>query len=293
MLNRRTLPLSALRSFEAAAQYLHLGKAGEELGVTHGAVSHQIRSLEDKLGVKLFTRTSNRLALTPAGSRLYISVKDGLDRILDGTHNLNPDALSGPLVVACTQTIATSWAAKHICEFQKRYPTIQIHVREIHPRQSVIPRDIDIALCYGAPDPDDRRIVLMASPQLYPVCSPALMKGQIDFARNENWNALTLLHDKEVSWSRWFEHNMVPMPDFKNSIFFPNTSQALTAARLGYGVALCNNFETQTYIQDGTLILLSEKSIPEEKSYYLLSHPEHRRSLKSELFENWILKNSL
>lgn len=290
MLNRRTLPLSALRSFEAAALHLHLGKAGEDLGVTHGAVSHQIRSLEDKLGVKLFTRTNNRLSLTPAGSRLYVSVKDGINRILDGTHNLDPSALSGQLVVACTQTIATSWAAEHICEFQKKYPTIEIHVREIQPRQAKIPRDIDVAICYGAPEPDDRHLVQVASPHLFPVCSPGLIRDKSHMSRPEHWSDLTLLHDKEVSWARWFQSQDLQIPEEQNSIYFPNTSQALTAARLGYGVALCNSFETQAFLKDGVLIRLSNTSIPEEKNYYLLSQPVHRKSLKSELFEDWLIK---
>ena len=115
MIDKRTLPLSALRAFERAAYHLHLGKAGEDLGVTHGAISHQVRSLEERLEVKLFLRAHNRLELTPAGRRLYESVNEGLNTILEGTHNLKPDELTGSLVIACTQTIATSWANKHIC----------------------------------------------------------------------------------------------------------------------------------------------------------------------------------
>ena len=113
-MDRRTLPLSSLRAFESAAETLHLGQAGERLGVTHGAISHQVRALEDRLGTALFIRAHNRLTLTPAGARLYQAVKEGLDRILDGTRNLDPQELDGPLTIGCTQTIATSWAARLI-----------------------------------------------------------------------------------------------------------------------------------------------------------------------------------
>jgi LysR family glycine cleavage system transcriptional activator len=260
------------------------------LGVTHGAISHQIRALEEKLGVALFIRAHNRLTLTPAGIRLHQAVKEGLDRILDGTRNLDPEQLAGPLILGCTQTIATSWAAKHICEFQKRYPTIDITVREIEPRQKAVPREIDIAICYGAPTQDDRHLSRLASPSLFPVCSPQLVSARTDGLDIENLRHVSLIHDKQVSWDRWFAaHGLIKSDKIRN-IIFANTSQALTAARLGYGVALCNDFETQDYIREGQLIRLSDKSIPEEKDYFLLTPSSGRRSAKTQIFEEWIVR---
>lgn len=289
-MDRRTLPLSSLRAFESAAEFLHLGRAGDRLGVTHGAISHQIRALEDKLGVALFIRAHNRLSLTPAGARLHQAVKEGLDRILDGTRNLDPEQLAGPLTLGCTQTIATSWAAKHICEFQKRYPTIDITVREIEPRQKTIPREIDIAICYGAPTQDDRHLARLASPSLFPVCSPQLVSARTDRLTFDNLQQFPLIHDKQVSWDRWFAAQGFVQSDQIRNIVFANTSQALTAARLGYGVALCNDFETQDYIREGQLIKLSDKSIPEEKDYFLLTPSSGRRSAKTQTFEDWIVR---
>ena len=103
MLERRTLPLSALRAFESAGRQLHMGRAGEELGVTHGAISHQVRALEQQLGVKLFIRANNRLKLTGAGKRLLNAVREGFDRIVDGTLQLDPDSLTGVLVIGCSR----------------------------------------------------------------------------------------------------------------------------------------------------------------------------------------------
>ena len=108
MFDRRTLPLSALRAFESAGRHLHLGRAGSELGVTHGAISHQVRALEDKLGLKLFTRANNRLQLTSAGEHLLSSVRDGFDRIVDGALHLNPDSIAGELTIGCTHTSGSS-----------------------------------------------------------------------------------------------------------------------------------------------------------------------------------------
>jgi len=290
MIDRRSLPLIALRSFESAAEHLHLGKAGEELGVTHGAVSHQIRQLEDRLGVKLFSRAHNRLALTPAGQRLLLAVNDGFDRILRGTRYLDPENLSGPLVIACTQPTATSWAAKHICEFYKRYPTIDISVREIQSLQTDIPRDIDIAICYGAPDSDDRILTELCAPQLYPVCSPTLLQKHKKATKPADIVNFTLLHGAQVPWDTWLERYNVDPSLAKSQIDLPNISQALRAATLGYGVALSNTLETQEYIKDGQLVRLLDKPIEARRAYYLLSPSEENQTIKSQAFAEWIVK---
>ena len=99
MLDRRTLPLSALRAFESAGRRLHMGRAGEDLGVTHGAISHQVKTLERQLDVELFVRANNRLKLTSAGERLLLAVRDGFDRIIDGELQLDCDQLTGNLVI--------------------------------------------------------------------------------------------------------------------------------------------------------------------------------------------------
>ena len=291
MIDKRTLPLSALRAFERAAYHLHLGRAGEDLGVTHGAISHQVRSLEERLEVKLFTRAHNRLDLTPAGSRLYESVSQGLNTILEGTHNLNPDKLTGSLVIACTQTIATSWAAKHICEFQLKYPTIKVTIKEIAPRQKTISSDIDVAICYGKPRMKGTRVTSLASPLLFPICSPTLIEDRGKPFRIRNLSSFTLLHDNQVSWDRWFTEHTNSTNTAKNSIYFPNTSQALTAARLGYGIALCNEFETQEFIKQGQLITIIGKSVPEERDYFLYCRHDRNDSLKSRIFEDWIINS--
>lgn len=257
--------------------------------MTHGAISHQVRSLEERLEVKLFIRAHNRLELTPAGCRLYKAVSQGMDTILEGTHNLNPDELTGSLVIACTQTIATSWAAKHICEFQLKYPTIQIIIKEIAPRQKSIPSDIDVAICYGEPKMNGKRVSMLASPFLYPVCSPIVIEGRGRPFKIKDLGLFTLLHDNQASWDRWFSQHASSTCTAQNNIYFPNTSQALTAARLGYGVALCNEFETQEFIKQGQLITLAGKSLPEERDYFLYCRQDRNDSLKSRIFEDWII----
>ena len=286
-----SVSLDALLSFESAARHLHFRKAGEDLGVTQGAISHQIISLEKTLGVKLFSRNGNRLALTPEGSRLHTSVKANFDGLVEGTRNLNPEALSGPLVIGCTQTVARSWLIELSNEFFKEYPTIEVHMQEIRPRQLAVPREIDVAICYGRPEDDDREVTFLASPAIYPVCNPRLLQSKQRRDRPADIFQFTLIHDHQVSWEQWYTRYQLDKPEKCANIYFPNTTQALVAARLGYGVALANEFEIKEFIRDGSLVRLLDKPIEEEHGYYLLSQYGENKSLKSKIFEEWVIKS--
>lgn len=288
MLERRTLPLSALRAFESTGRHLHMGQAGEDLGVTHGAISHQVRALEQQLGVKLFIRANNRLKLTSAGERLLSAVRDGFDRIVDGTLHLDPDSLTGRLVIGCTESTGASWAVKHIGEFQLQYPQIDIHVVELKPLQKDIPRELDVAICYGKPLAAGRRLEELVSPPVYPVCSPLILHGIPAITRPGHLARLTLLHDRQNDWSRWFAAMDEPEPENMRQMHFYSTNLSLTAARQGYGVALCNLFEIKEDLRQGRLVKLMKKAVPESHNYYLLTNQPEHRSLRAQLFEDWL-----
>jgi len=288
MLDRRTLPLSALRAFESAGRHLHMGRAGEDLGVTHGAISHQVRALEQQLGVSLFIRANNRLQLTSAGERLLGSVRDGFDRIVDGALHLDPDNLTGRLVIGCTESTGASWAIKHIGEFQLQYPQIDIHVVEVQPQQKNIPREVDVAICYGKPSAGGRELVELVAPPVFPVCSPRILHGIPAITRPGHLGRLTLLHDSLNDWSHWFSAMDVPVPENVKQIHFFSTNLSLVAARLGFGVALCNLFEIQEDLREGRLVKLLKKAVAESSNYYLLTNRLEHRSLRAQLFEDWI-----
>ena len=265
-----------------------MGRAGEELGVTHGAISHQVRGLERHLGVKLFIRANNRLKLTSAGERLLSAVREGFDRIVDGTLQMDPGNLTGTLVIGCTQSTGASWAVRHIGEFQLQYPQIDIHVVEVQPRQKVIPREIDVAICYGQPETGGKHLQELASPPVFPVCSPRILHGIAPITRPEHLSRLTLLHDNQNSWSRWFNAIDVPEPGGLKQMHFYSTNLSLTAARLGFGVALCNIFEIREDLLQGGLVKLLEKAVPETHNFYLLTNQPEHRTVRAQLFEDWI-----
>ncbi len=288
MLNKRTLPLSALRAFESVGHRLHMGKAGEDLGVTYGAISHQIRALEKQLGVKLFNRANNSLQLTDPGRRLLKAVTDGFDQILDGAQHLKSDSLAGKLVVGCTQTAGANWLARIISDYQHDYPLIDIHTIEIKPQQKQIPREIDIALCYGKPVESHRAIEELTSLDIFPVCSPRMILDKNKISKPEHLASFPLLHEGLDNWSRWFSQMNISPPESTKNIYFFSTTITLSAAREGYGIALCNRLEAQQDLLEGRLIKPLNKTIPELDSYYLLTNTAEQQSLKTQLFEERI-----
>jgi LysR family glycine cleavage system transcriptional activator len=287
MLDRRTLPLQALRAFEMAARHLHLGRAGAALGVTHGAISHQLRSLEARLGVRLFDRAHNSLRLTSEGQLFYQTVRAAFDQIIEGSLHLDPDSLSGALTIACTPTIAASWALGLVCAFQAQYPQMSVEVIEIQPREKRIPEAADIALCYGRPDPDERRVETLMTPALFPVASQrltaALPLGRTTLRAIAE---LPLLEDSQNSWQSWFKTMDIAPPVKPRVVRFFSTALCIDAARRGYGVALANPLEMADDLREGTLVRLTEKAVPEAQAYYLVAAPEERQPLRARLFES-------
>ena len=228
------------------------------------------------------------MKLTQAGERLLGAVRNGFDRIIDGALRLDADNLTGTLLIGCTESTGASWAIKHIGEFQMLYPQIDVHVVEVRPRQKNIPREVDIAICYGKPDAGDRLLEELVAPPVYPVCSPRILHGLPAITRPGQIGQLTLLHDSQNSWSRWFAAMNEPEPADASHTYFYSTNLSLTAARLGYGVALCNPFEIQEDLRQGRLVKLLKKAVPESHNYYLLTNQVENRSLRAQLFEDWL-----
>ena len=178
ILSRRNLPLNAMRAFEVAARHCHLRRAAEELGVTHGELSRQVKQLEETLGVALFDRSHNRLAINLGGRALLAGVVEGLDKIAESMLYLDPESMSGSLVVASTPAISAGWLVSVRGAFSRNYPEIELRLLNIAPEQRELPSEIDIAICYGSPKAGQRDIIELFRERYSPVCSPALLRAE-------------------------------------------------------------------------------------------------------------------
>ena len=287
-LDKRTLPLNALRAFEAVGRTLNMRVAGDELGVTHGAVSHQVRALEELLGVALLDRGRRPLALTASGQRLLMSVSESFEQLLAGTRDLDPESLSGPISVACTPAIAANWLVRVIGEFSRAYPALQVSLRRLEPLAQEIPPGVDLAVCYGEPQAGNRRVVKWLQEAFIPVCNPALLHDNKAIRSPSDVLEYTLLHDDAGSWQRWLAAVGEAGGSSSRNLYFFDSSLAINAARQGYGIVLADTLEVSDDLRSGRLVPLLRQSVPAPHAYYLLADPVHLQTRRAHMLEQWL-----
>src|SRR5436190_5664976 len=166
---RRLPPLNALKAFEAAARHESFTRAAEGLFVTQGAVSHQVKALEIQLGVKLFNRERQRLAITEAGREYLTVVRDALDRIALGTERLVQRQGSGALTVSTSPDFAAKWLVHRLGRFAESHSDIDLRVSATLHHVDFAREDVDLAVRHGDGHWPGLDVVRLCSEQLFPV----------------------------------------------------------------------------------------------------------------------------
>ena len=169
---RRLPPLNALKAFEAAARHESFTRAAEELFVTQGAVSHQVKALELELGVKLFNRERQRLVITEAGREYLTILRDAFDRIAVGTEHLLQRQSSGVLTVSTSPDFAAKWLVNRLGRFAEKHPSIDLRVSATLHHVDFAREDVDLAVRHGDGNWPGLEVVRLSAEQLFPVCSP-------------------------------------------------------------------------------------------------------------------------
>jgi len=199
----RLPPLPALRAFEAAARHLSFTRAADELHVTQAAVSYQIKSLEDALGVRLFQRLTRRLRLTDEGQELLPVVSTAFDELGAVVDRIAARRSSGPLTVALRPYFAARWLSPRLSRFWRLHPEIELRLHHTHAVLDFGREDIDLAVRWGRGDWRDGEVELLLRTELVAVCSPRLLAGRpvrepADLAHH------TLLNDADFDlWPQW------------------------------------------------------------------------------------------
>src|SRR5258707_9714547 len=175
---RRLPPLNALKAFEAAARHESFTRAAEELCVTQGAVSHQVKALEAELAVKLFNRERQRLIITEAGRDYLAVVRDALDRIAVGTERLLQRQSAGVLTVSTSPDFAAKWLVHRLGHFAEAHAGIDLRVSATLHHVDFAREDVDLAVRHGDGNWPGLDTVKLASEQLFAVCSPKLLSGR-------------------------------------------------------------------------------------------------------------------
>lgn len=234
-MDRPQLPLNALRAFEASARHLSFTRAGLELCVSQGAVSHQVKALEDRLGVRLFRRLPRGLALTDEGLALVPTVRDSFDRIGVTLERFSGGRFRETMTLAVVGTFAIGWLLPQLHDFLERHPEVDLRLFTNNNRVDLAGEGLDLAIRFGDGAWHGTPAEPILDAPLTPLCAPAVaarLSGPEDLAGE------TLLRSyRAEEWMRWFERAEVPCPPLRGPVFDSSPIIA-SAAAVGLGVGL-------------------------------------------------------
>ena len=275
---RKLPPLSALRAFEAAARHESAKRAAEELSVTATAISHQIRSLEESLGVALFVRKPRKLELTASGRELKEVLEGAFDSISAAVERLRSAPQRHAVTLTTTPVIASRWLLSWVCMLRETHPTIDLRIHASHETVALDGVTADIAIRYG----DGRWPGMVAEKLLdntfIPACSPLLGLSDANDLPN---HSLIHFHSPSagtgpVDWAGWQKLAKVPGLDVSAGLVFSDETHAVSAAVGAQGVALMSRELIEDELAAGRLVQPFGPEI-KVKAFYLV-YPEKRKS---------------
>lgn len=287
---RRLPPLNALKAFEAAARSESFTRAAEELCVTQGAVSHQVKALEDTLGIKLFNRERQRLVITDAGRDYLVVVRDALDRIAVGTERLLQRQSTGALTVSTSPDFASKWLVHRLGRFAEAHPEIDLRVSATMHHVDFAREEVDIAVRHGDGNWPGLEVARLCTEQLFPICSPKLLAGRKRPLKPSDLTKFTLLHlDDRQAWPRWLEAAGVDDVDPLRGPVLNRASMLIDAAVDGQGVALARTALAAWDLISGRLVRPFDIALKLDKSYWIICPKATAALPKIAIFRDWLL----
>jgi LysR family glycine cleavage system transcriptional activator len=286
---RRLPPLNALKAFEAAARSESFTRAAEELNVTQGAVSHQVKALEAILGVKLFNRERQRLVITEAGREYLAVVRDALDRIAVGTERLVQRQTSGVLTVSTSPDFAAKWLVHRLGRFAEAHPDIDLRVSATIQHVDFAREDVDLAVRHGDGNWAGLDAVRLCSEQLFPVCAPKLVSGRNRIAKAADLLKFPLLRLEDwKNWSRWFDAAGVTATAVPGPVL-NRASMLIDAAVDGQGIALARTTLAAWDLINGRLVKPIDVSLRLANTYWIVGPKATSALPKIKVFREWLL----
>lgn len=290
MSTRRLPSLSSLRAFEAAARHESAKQAAQELSVTATAISHQVRGLEEALGVSLFLRKPRQLKLTPQGRELQQVLETAFDSISHVVERLSDLPVRQTVTLSTTPAVAVRWLLPWVCLLRGSHPDIDLRIHASHEPAPLDGVTSDIAIRYG-----DGRWPGLVAEKLFdntfiPTCSPSLGLHEVTQLPSHS-----LIHfssqgaiSSPLDWAAWQKQAMVPGLDVSAGLVFSDETHAISAAVGEQGVALMSRQLVQDELEEGRLIQPFGPEL-EGKPFFLV-YPESRRHDPTILaIRDWVL----
>ncbi len=285
-------PLTALRSFEAAARYGNFSQAAEELCVTQSAVSHQVRQLEGWFGFELFERNGRRISVTAKGAELAASLGEAFGDIARTCRRISVADEAPALTVAAIPSVATCWLIPRLSAFWRHHPDIRIKLLYAIHGTPIDFQDVDIAIAYGTGDWPGLKVTRLLNGDACPVCARQYLTDMGPFDEPSQLLGADLLHEQNRrGWENWFHNAGVEAEALPPGPVFEDFNLLRSAALAGHGVALCAPALLADDLATGRLVQLSDVAVQINHDYYILEPHElpGTRLDARETFKAWLL----
>jgi len=287
---RRLPALNALKAFEAAARHESFTRAAEELCVTQGAVSHQVKALEAELGIKLFNRERQRLIITEAGRDYLTVLRDAFDRIAVGTERLVQRQTSGVLTVSTSPDFAAKWLVNRLGRFAEAHPGIDLRISATLHHIDFAREDVDLAVRHGDGSWAGLDVARLSTEQLFAVCSPKLLRGRQRISKPADVLKFPLLHlDDRKDWARWLEAAGVANAELAHGPVLNRASMIIDAAVDGQGIALARTTLAAWDLINGRLVRPLAETLRLSKTYWIVCPKATAALPKIKTFREWLL----
>ncbi len=281
-------PLNALHAFEVAGRHMNFRRASEELGVSAGAVSQQVRKLEAVLGVILFDRRADGVALTEQGRAFHGRLMGIFGDLRQASASLRPQPQI--VTISVTPTLASKWLIPRLPEFASLHPGIDLEIVATDRVVSFRSERIDLAIRQTASSfGSGVRAERLFDQDLIAVCAPALVAGETLPIPEDRLAALPLLNDAEGSWKLFFDEGACSDGSVARGPNLGTTSLCLDAALSGQGAALASRFLVARELADGRLVQPVARSVRGPDTFYLVGRRESRPRPAIEILRRWIL----
>jgi len=284
---RKHLPsLNQLRAFEATARHLSFSEAAEELFVTHAAVSHQVKALEDFLQTRLFDRMTRSIKLTDQAQEYYQDARKALDIIEKATSRFFENRVNGELKISAAPSFATRWLLPRLSQFKTLYPEVEVKLIPSIEVTDFQKSDLDIAIRHGEGRWPGVKSVKLFDELLVPVASPDYL-GEVDQADILNQTLLSASPRKN-EWPEWIENQFGKSERKLDLVFFPTQALALDAAVSGAGIALADRHLIASDVQANRLVILRDEPIWNKQGFYVSYRKGPVVEAKVKVFCEWI-----
>jgi LysR family glycine cleavage system transcriptional activator len=287
--------LNGLRAFEAAARHLSFTQAASELNVTQTAISHQIRRLEEELGLRLFVRKNRALALTPKARDYLPGVRAAFNDLRLATDRLLRKDDDHVLTVSTLASLAAKWLLPRLTAFQEAHPGIDVRITTSTALVDFKGGDVDAAIRYGRGNWQGLRADWLMADDFFPVCSPALLNGKRPLKCPEDLRDHVLLHTSTNGddWRQWLTAAGLPSDISKQpGITFDLILMTVQAAIDGIGVAMGRTSYVQDDIAKGRLVVPFKIALPADAGFYLVSPEGVAEPPKLRAFRQWLIASA-